>query len=165
MEVDGHGVFTHLLIDALQGGAADLSGHITPGSIYSYIDQSLGAWEQRPVFKTNITEFVSLRKIEAQVPDHDLRQIVRYFPSQDHEFPLDPSFEYTNSHHIEHLSIEPYANPENVKVFQNLQQFYKAGLITPIGTPYMYFAAMESRSCRLTPLGYHYWRLVDQEKI
>jgi len=44
MEVNGHGVFTNLLLDALHGGAADLKGHITPGSVYAYIDQALGAW-------------------------------------------------------------------------------------------------------------------------
>lgn len=54
-EVHGHGVFTNLLIAALQGGAANLNGNITPGSIYSYIDQALGPWDQRPVFKTNVT--------------------------------------------------------------------------------------------------------------
>jgi len=36
VEVNGHGIFTNLLIEALQGGAADLNGCITPGSIYAY---------------------------------------------------------------------------------------------------------------------------------
>lgn len=31
VEVDGHGVFTSLLLDAIQGGAADLMGRVTPG--------------------------------------------------------------------------------------------------------------------------------------
>src|SRR6185436_662965 len=35
MEVNGHGVFTNLLLDALRGGAADILGNITPGSIYA----------------------------------------------------------------------------------------------------------------------------------
>ena len=43
-----HGVFTDLLIQGLKGGAADISGSITPASLYSFIDQSLGAWQQRP---------------------------------------------------------------------------------------------------------------------
>jgi len=49
-EENGHGVFTSLLIEALYGGAMNLLGEVSPGSIYSYIDRSLGAWEQRPVF-------------------------------------------------------------------------------------------------------------------
>lgn len=68
LEVNGHGLFTNLLLDALQGGAADLRGHITPGSVYAYIDQALGPWDQRPVFKTNVTRFTSLREINPPVP-------------------------------------------------------------------------------------------------
>lgn len=57
----GAGVFTNLFVDALNGGAANLVGDITPGSVYAHIDQSLGPWAQRPVFKTNVKTFVSLR--------------------------------------------------------------------------------------------------------
>lgn len=53
-----------LLVEALYGGAMNLLGEVSPGSIYSYIDRSLGAWdEQRPLFKANISSFVSLRKM------------------------------------------------------------------------------------------------------
>ncbi len=68
MERDGAGVFTSLLVDALNGAAANLVGDTTPGSVYAHIDQSLGAWAQRPVFKTNVKEFVSLRKAAAPIP-------------------------------------------------------------------------------------------------
>lgn len=51
------GVFTTLLVDALSGGAANLVGAITPGSVYAHIDQSLGPWQQRPVFKTGSSGF------------------------------------------------------------------------------------------------------------
>ena len=54
--LDG-GIFTNLVLAALEGGAADLRGHVTPGSIYAYVDQALGAWDQRPIFKTNVTQF------------------------------------------------------------------------------------------------------------
>ena len=40
----GHGEFTNLLIQGLKGGAADISGKITPAGLYSYVYQSLGAW-------------------------------------------------------------------------------------------------------------------------
>ena len=42
-------------------------GDITPGSVYAHIDQSLGPWAQRPVFKTNVKTFVSLRKTEPPI--------------------------------------------------------------------------------------------------
>jgi hypothetical protein len=59
----GKSVFTALVVDALHGGAADLRGEITPGSIYAHVDQALGPWDQRPIFKTNVTRFTSLRSI------------------------------------------------------------------------------------------------------
>ena len=33
----------------------------------------------------------------------------------------------------------------------------------PIGTPHLYYAAMESKSCRLTHLGRHYWQMAQTE--
>ena len=61
-EANGSGAFTTLFVDALGGSAANLVGDVTPGSAYAHIDQSLGPWSQRPVFKTNVKNFVSLRK-------------------------------------------------------------------------------------------------------
>lgn len=165
MEVNGHGVFTNLLLDALQGGAADLRGHISPGGVYAYIDQALGEWEQRPVFKTNVTRFTSLRKITPQVPLETLRKIIDFFPAPQQEFSLDPSYEDTNSIKIEHDVIEPHANDKNVAIFKVLQKLQSVGLVVPVDSEYMYFAAMESKACKLTSLGYHYWRLVKDKRI
>ena len=53
-EENGQGIFTSLLVEALYGGAMNLLSEVSPDSIYSYIDRSLGAWdEQRPLFKAN----------------------------------------------------------------------------------------------------------------
>lgn len=165
MEINGHGVFTNLLLNALQGGAADLRGHISPGGVYAYIDQALGAWGQRPVFKTNVTRFTSLRTINPQVSLNILRKITEYFPTPEQEYSLDPSYEDTNTKTVEHSVIKPYANAENVAVFKNLQKLQSVGLVVPVDSEYMYFAAMESRACKLTSLGYHYWRLVKDKRI
>lgn len=165
MEINGHGVFTNLLLDALQGGAADLRGHISPGGVYSYIDQALGPWKQRPVFKTNITRFTSLRKTIPQVPSDTLRKIIEYFQAPQEEYQLDPSYEDTNTEIVEHHVIEPHAKAENVAVFKNLQKMQSVGLIIPVDAEYMYFAAMESKACKLTSLGHHYWRLVKDKRI
>ena len=163
--VGGHGVFTNLLLQALEGGAADISGCITPGSIYAYIDQALGAHDQRPVFKTNIIQFAPLRSIAPQVPLDVLRKLTDYFPYSDYNFPLDPSFEETNSNGTEHKGIIPYAMPGNVAMFRDLQKYQSVGLVVPDRAPYLYFAAMGSKSCKLTSLGKHYWRLVKRRKI
>ena len=39
------------------------------------------------------------------------------------------------------------------------------GLVCPVGEEHMYYAAMNSKSCKLTPLGQHYWNLVKSGKI
>lgn len=164
-ESGGHGVFTNLLIEALSGGAANISGNITPGSIYSYIDQALDAWEQRPVFKTNTHSFVKVRTVVPPIDLSVLRNIVDYFPSSTSEFALDPSFEFTNSLDYKNKTVEPYCNIKNVKIMKELQQMEHVGLIKPIDEDHMYFAAMNSTGCRLTALGYHYWQLVKKNKI
>lgn len=155
IERNGSGVFTNLLIDALHGGAADLRGFITPGSLYSYIDEALGAWDQRPVFKTNVSKFTHLRKVEPPVPLATLRKITNYFTSPEEEFQLDPSFEDTSDN----------PNEQNVSIFKDLQKYQSVGLVVPVDAPFMYFAAMESKSCRLTAMGYQYWRLAKENKL
>lgn len=88
-EENGHGVFTTLFVDALHGGAANLTGDVTPGSVYAHIDQSLGAWEQRPVFRTNVKQFVSLRRVQSPISLADLRRLTELFSSPGDEFRLD----------------------------------------------------------------------------
>ncbi|EHL18929.1 hypothetical protein HMPREF9628_01926 [Peptoanaerobacter stomatis] len=163
--ITGHGVFTELLIQGLKGGAADVRGNITPASLYSFVDQSLGAWEQRPLFKTNISKFLPIRMIEPKVPKHILRKISDYFISPTDELKLDPSFEFTNNPSYEQEVMEPFAKEENVKIFKDLQMLESVGLVEPVNTEHMYFAAMQSKSCRLTPLGLHYWKLSKHKRF
>lgn len=164
-EIHGHGIFTNLLLEALRGGASDLRGNISPGGIYAFIDQSLGPWKQRPVFKTNVTRFTSLRYVQPQVSIETIRKLTQYFDDPFSEYQLNPSFEDTNTIKVEHQVIEPYANTENVKIFKDLQKLQSIGLIVPLNAEYMYFAAMNSKSCKLTALGHHYWRLVKERRI
>lgn len=160
-----HGVFTSLLVEALQGGAANLQGDITPGAIYAYVDRCLGPWQQRPVFKTNVDSFCPIRSIAPPIDAAILRKIPEYFTEASSEFPLDPSYEYTNKPSYEHRLLEPYANPRNVDKFKDLQKLTSVGLVKPIGAEHMYYAAMNSKSCKLTALGGFYWQLVKEGKI
>ena len=164
-EIGGHGLFTELLCNALRGGAADPTGFVTMGGIYAYIDRSFGAWGQRPVFKTNVTEFAPVKTVIPEVSLDEIKKITNLFGGINDEISLDPSFEFTNDPKEEHKLVEPYACDENVAKFKTLQKLHSIGLVNPVGTPHMYFAAMESRSCRLTELGKYYWRLVKNDKI
>lgn len=161
-EENGRGVFTTLLVDALNGVAANILGEITPGSIYAYIDQSLGAWEQRPVFKTNVKSFVSLRKVQPSIQLEDLRRITEFFPESGYEFPLDPTFEPEMKGRSEGM---PDPDPENTRLFAILQKFNRVNLVVPVDAPHMWHAAMESKACKLTVLGEHYRRLVEKGRI
>lgn len=165
IEINGHGLFTSLFLEALSGGAADITGNITPGGVYAFIDKALGPWEQRPVFKTNVTRFTSLRNVIPQVDISIIRKICTYFTSENEKFAIDPSFEPTNSPSITHKVIEPYANPTNTEVFSDLQKLEGIGLVVPVGEEHMYFAAMNSKACELTSIGKQYWRLVHDKLI
>lgn len=165
MEVDNHGVFTALLLEALKGGAADITGNVSPGSVYAYIDRALGPWEQRPIFKTNVKRFISLRKTNPPIDIAIVRKLTNYFSEPSVKLPLDPSFEPTNDKNTEHKVIPPYSNQANVEIFSDLQKLESVGLVVPDGTQHMYYAAMESKSCKLTTIGQHYWHLVKSNRI
>ena len=155
IEENGSGVFTSLFIDALNGSASNLVGEITPGSVYAHIDQSLGPWEQRPIFKTNVRNFVSLRKVQAPISLTDLKEITELFPEKGENFKLDPSFEPESENPDE----------ENNRKFAILQKYNRINLVIPIDAPHMWHAAMKSKSCKLTILGEHYWSLIKKERL
>ena len=128
-------MFTGLVIDALDGAAADLMGQVTPGGIYAHIDQSLGTWSQRPVFRTNIKRFVTLRQTEPPISLTDLRRIAELFPGPAFQFYLKPSYE------PEHKD----ANPEHTIIFAVLQKYNRVYLLVQVDAPHIYFAAIESK--------------------
>ena len=156
LEYNGHGIFTNLLIEALKGGAADIVGNITAGNIYAYADRALGSWSQRPVFKTNISKFYSLRNVKPLIERDKLRLITTYFKDGISPYPLDPSYEFTN---------KDIAIKKNVEIFQTLQKMNSLGLVVPVDEQFMFFAAQNSKACKLTALGYHYWNLVKNNRL
>lgn len=165
-EEAGAGVFTTLLVDALGGAAANLVGEVTPGGVYAHVDQSLGPWSQRPVFKTNVKRFVSLRKVRPPLELVELRRISEFFPSAGFQLQLDPSYEperhetwYTDPKGI------PGPDPDHNAIFAILQNFNRVGLLIPEGVTHMWHAAMESKTVRLTALGEHYRRLAAKGLI
>lgn len=165
-EVNDAGVFTSLLVDALGGAAANLVGEVTPGGIYAHVDQSLGPWGQRPVFKTNVKRFVSLRKVRPPLELTELRRISEFFPGPGFEFQLDPTFEpERHKSHANDPQGIPLPDPDNNAIFAILQKFNRVGLLQPEGAPHMWHAAMDSKTVRLTALGEHYRRLAAKELI
>lgn len=162
LEEDKSGVFTTLLVDALNGAAANLVGNITPGSVYAHIDQSLGPWDQRPLFKTNVESFVSLRSVTPSVELEELRRITEFFPAPGADFQLDPSFEPRDEGRTAEM---PPADPVNTQIFAILQKFNRVNLLKPVGVTHMWDAAMESKTCKLTVLGEFYRKLVHKGRL
>lgn len=155
-EVNGGGLFTSLFVDALNGAAANLLGEITPASVYAHIDQSLGASKQRPVFRTNVQEFTSLRYVTPPIDKRDLRQLPKLFGDPDKLFPLDPSYEPDLNGRPPNVRAP---DTENVRKYQILQRCNRVNLVVPVDAPHMWHAAMNSTGCRLTALGKQYRRL------
>jgi uncharacterized caspase-like protein len=164
MEAGGAGVFTSLVSGALSGGASDVLGKVTIAAVYAYVDQALGPWDQRPLFKSHVSKLISLRNCRPIVPLEKLRMLPKYFPTPDHEFRLDPSFEpYKNDPAYAHEALP--RSVKNEEVFRDLQNYRAAHLLVPLGEEHMYYAAMNRKSCTLTPLGRFYWLLANEGKI
>jgi hypothetical protein len=140
------GLFSTYLEGALDGGAADMLGKVHLGGLYAYVSESFGAFEQRPTFKANIQRPIDLRICQPGIELPALRQILNLFQSPYDEYPLDPSYE---------PDADPH-DPENERIFGLLQKARAGKLVEPVGEDHLYFAAMKSKSCRLTPLGRHY---------
>ena len=151
-EAAGRGRFSTFLEAALDGGAADELGQVTVASIYAFLSESFGAWDQRPTFKANIERLHPLRRCLPTVHIETLRSLVEWFPTPQHVYPLDPSYE---------PDALP-AHPDHESIFAQLQACRASKLVEPVGHKHLYYAAIESGGCRLTALGRHYWHLADQ---
>lgn len=154
------GLFTPLVIDALRGGAMDMIGEVSLSGVYSYVDRALGAWYQRPVFKANIKNSICLRKNNPPIAFDILRRITDHFVDPFDDYPLDPTFEEDKN-----ISGIPDVNKEHEAIFADMREYARVNLVVPVGEEYMYWAAVRSKACRLTPLGRYYWRLVATNRI
>ncbi|GIL06641.1 MAG: hypothetical protein BroJett031_31610 [Betaproteobacteria bacterium] len=155
VEVGGGGLFTSLVLDALEGGAADLLGHVTIPAIYAKVEAALGAWDQRPLLKSHVSKVIAIRKCEPPISIAILRELPVLFPLPAEDFPLAP--EYEDSYQGKDES--------KVAVFSKLQQLNRVHLVVPVQAKHMYEAAMQSKGCRLTAAGRYYWRLAKNDRL
>jgi hypothetical protein len=149
------GLFSTNLCAGLAGGAADVLGNVDVASLYAYLSGSFGAFDQRPTLKANVDSLHTLRICSPAVPMPSLRMLPTIFATPETELPLNPTYE----------SSDPSADPKNVETMKILQACRSARLVVPIDTPHLYYAAMESKSCRLTHLGKHYWQMAKQKRL
>jgi hypothetical protein len=162
IEAGGHGIFTGALLDALEGGAADHMGFVTAPALYAYVSRRFTAWDQRPVYKTNATEVLTVRECEPLIARLQLRQLTTFFPKADHKYRLDPEYEPED----EHGNVKEPVNKEKVAVAQLFKSYRDAGLLRPSDSKLqLYWVARRSETVELTPRGQEYWWLVVNDKI
>jgi len=162
VEAGGHGLFTAAVIDALEGGAADHMGWVTAPAIYAYVERRFGSWEQRPVYKSHATSVAPVRQCAPLIDRYKLRKLVNLFPTNDHQYPLDPEHEPED----EHGNVREPVNNDKVAIAQLFKDYRDAGLLKP-STPgeQLYWTARRSHTVELTPRGREYWWLVRNNKI
>lgn len=155
ISIKGGSVFTNLVLGALDGGAADVRGHVSAASVYSYVEQSLGAFDQRPLYKSYANQLSPIRYCKPDVEDELLRKLPEYFKEADHLYQLDPTYEYTR--------------PENIKahvdIFKIFKKYRNARLLMTVEHEDLYDTAINSYHVALTPLGKFYRRLVIDGRI
>ena len=155
IEVDGHGVFTYLLISALLGGAADIRGRVSAASIYGYVEQALGSWDQRPLYKSHADRLPPLRCCIPIISDSLIRTLPKIFEKSSTIVVMNKSFEHTM----------PEAIKENVDLFNKFKEFRNAGLLKTETNKDLYYTALGSEGVYLTLLGQFYWQLADAGRI
>jgi Caspase domain len=148
-EVGGAGVFTHLMLGALKGGAADVRGVVSAAAVYGYVEQALGPWDQRPIYKSNASRLSPLRFCVPDISDDDLRRLPQLFPKPGFQYFLDPSYEVTREEGL----------PEHIALFKIFKRCQVARLLRGSIDDDLYFAAIRSHPVELTPLGQFYWQL------
>ena len=153
-------VFTPLVVEALKGSAMNLEGEVNVNAIYTYVERIMSVFYQHPVFKANCDQSVCLRRNKPQLNLMELRRLMELFENPDDELYLDPSYE-EDKHDV--LDKTHYSEKE--AIMRLLRLYQRFNLVEPVGTPYLYWAAINSMSCRLTTLGRYYWRLVNKKRI
>lgn len=163
-EANGHGKFTDLVIDGLRGAATDVLGRVTPAALYSHVDQVLGAWEQRPIYKANVEGFITLREVAPKVAKEILRRLPQYFPTDSHVFELDPTYEPDRGEEAQHLKEIPIIE-DHVRIYRELQALNRIGLVKPTEHDHMWHSAIFSGGVKLTATGAHFRRLAEKRRI
>jgi len=159
-ESGGHGEFTRVLLDGLEGGATDHQGKVTALSLYGYISPAFDAFQQRPVLKTYLTGPVVLRVGPPWIDPAMLQQLTSHFPTEQYRLQLTPAHEGDNR-------PLPPGNPGTAEQqeFDYLGRLRNANLVTTDSKRDHYWVAMENGHVYLTPLGRYFWRLAKRNLL
>lgn len=155
LEINRAGLFTSLICNALEGGSADILGNVKISHIYEHADRMLGAWDQRPTFKTNTTKLSTLRKTKPKIRISILKKLADYFIHPNYKLKLNPTYE----------PAEKNGHTDNETKFSHLQKMVGVNLVEPLEDEHMYYAAINSNHCILTDFGKQYWELIKNNLL
>ena len=159
-EVDGHGEFTRLLLDGLEGGATDHLGNVTSLGLYAYVSRAFDAWQQRPVLKAHVTEPPVLRVGPPWIEPAMLRQLPDHFPTADARVRL------TQAHEGEGRPLPPgQLGTLEQQAFDYFGRLRNANLVTTDDRQDHYWAAMNGGDVYLTQLGQYFWQLAKRRVL
>jgi hypothetical protein len=154
-------LFTELLLEALDGGASDIRGEVSAAAIYAYLEKSLGAWDQRPVYKSYARKLEPIRRCVPDVPDAVLAGLTEWFRSPRSSYTMDPSYECTHE----------TADEAKIAIFDQFKLLRNARLLTtPIDSKTgkekdLYYVALDSDAVSLTPQGRLFWKRAKRDEF
>lgn len=162
VEVNGHGLFTATVLEALGGGAADHMGWVTAPSVYAYVERRFHGWQQRPVYKSHATELAILRECAPLIERMKLRELLKYFPQPHYQYRLDPAYDPYD----ESGNIIGRKNQRKIDIGRCFKEYRDAGLLraTNYGED-LYWVARRGHTVELTPRGREYWWLVKENRV
>ena len=151
-----NGHFTSILMQGLNGAAADAFGHVTAAGLYNLADSKFSPWEQRPVFKASLTKMTPLRISQPVMSKEDFRKLTSrdFFPNDTGKTRLSPS----------DICTDPKLEKKTAH-FEDLIQFQRAGLIECPGNKTIYQAALDGEYYQLSAFGEVFRDLVQKERF
>lgn len=156
-EQAGQGLFTRLLIEGLQGAAADHLGNVSSLSLYDFAARGFDAWEQRPVLKGHLESTCVMRHVKPFLDPALLRDLPNVFGSAAASVSLDPDYEGER--------CEGVPLTEHQQAFEKFKRLRNAGLLTTSDGRDLYWTALDSGSVKLTAIGRYFWRLARDGKL
>ncbi len=154
---DQRGLFTSIIENGLNGAAADIRGEITAASLYRQAEQLLSPFQQRPVFKSTVTQNSPIRKSNALLEDGKLRLLCKEPLFKEKETVVHVNPEILNKKSAD-LDID-YAT------YQLLYAYSQGGLLQFEKTKTLLDETMAWGTCRLSNYGKLIWDLLDQNRI
>lgn len=149
------GRFTSLLKSGLSGGAADVLGRVTAAALYKHADQFLNLWEQRPLFKANVSKMSSLRQCKPKVERTDLRALPFIFKNG--ALRISKNFLAPPKTEAQQSNMHP--------LLDQLMRLAQAGLVKGDHSSHIYDSAIRDDTIRLTESGEYYKELAENKRI